>query len=138
MDERKSATEELRAWVANPTKWNAEHAGEQYEEDPDPPLPIRPPSIALADLTDEETEEVLRRLGRMVLNLPIVSGQLGHTTAAATIRGNYLVLSTDSRVECVSREFFNDLFKLKTAEMCTKWYGDPSGEAVRRTMKVIA
>jgi hypothetical protein len=92
----------------------------------------------IIQLTEEEYAEVLQKVGQMILNLPIASGQLGHSTAASTIRGNYLSSKSDVRTKRVAAEFVNDLFKLKTSEMCTKWYGDPTGAAVRRCMKILA
>jgi hypothetical protein len=90
-------------------------------------------------LTPGELEEVQRRVGGMILMLPVTSGQLGHATAAATIRGNYLVSnSSETNTEQTAKEFVNDLFKLKTAEMCQKWFGDSTGSDVRRRLRIIA
>jgi hypothetical protein len=74
---------------------------------------------------EEETEEMIRLVGTMILNLPITSKLLGHTSSVSTIRGNYLAFSgAESRVERLAKEYVNDLFKLSTDEMCAKWFDE--------------
>ena len=90
-------------------------------------------------LSPDELEEVQRRIGGMILLLPVASGQLGHATSANTIKGNYLRTSRqESKTERIAKEFINDLFQLKTSEMCEKWYGDPTGASVRMRLKILA
>ena len=89
-------------------------------------------------LTPDELDEFQRRVGGMIVMLPIASGQLGHTTAAATIDGNYLAFQGDEcAAERAAKEFVNDLFKLSTPEMCKKWFGDENGSTVRRSLRIV-
>lgn len=91
------------------------------------------------DLSPDELEELQRRIGGIMLMLPMASGQAGHATPSSTIKGHYLTFSGDeTRVERIAKEFVIDLFTARTSKMCEKWYGDPRGSAVRRALRVTA
>jgi len=63
----------------------------------------------MASLTPKEYAELLQRVGTAILNLPIASAGLGHTSPVSTIRGNYFAHAPgESRIQRLSIEFVNE------------------------------
>lgn len=67
-------------------------------------------------LTEPELSALATKLGRMLLNLPVVSGVVGHVKPEYTIR-DYLQHHGDH-----GTEFLIDLFSRPTPEILLKWY----------------
>jgi hypothetical protein len=92
----------------------------------------------LIEYAPEELAEFQRTVGRIVVNLSFVPVLMSHERPLDTIRGNYLRTNgAGSEIDHAAREYVNDLFTMKSAELCAKWIGDERALlAVRRSMTI--